>query len=77
MVRSLAQPREAPTASLRFGRSAQSGDEPAFQLGRLTQARQGGAAARMPHARFIAFLELRGVPRKSRASKRFHKVLRD
>jgi hypothetical protein len=46
MVRSLAQPREAPTASLRFGRSAQSGDEPALQLERLTQARQGGGG---PH----------------------------
>jgi hypothetical protein len=79
MVRSLAQPREAPTASLRFGRSGQSGDEPAFQLGRLTQARQGGgapqeAAARIPHARFIEFPELGHSP-QIYAPEVFRKVL--
>ena len=78
MVRSLAQPREAPTASLRFGRSGESGDEPALQLGRLTQARQGGggqeAAARIPHARFIEFAELGNSP-QIYAPEVFRKVL--
>jgi hypothetical protein len=81
MVRSLAQPREAPTASLRFGRSGQSGDESALQLGRLTQARQGGgdpqeAATRIPHARFIEFPELGHSP-QIYAPEVFRKVLLD
>jgi hypothetical protein len=76
MARSLAQPREAPTASLRFGRSGESGDEPALQLERLIQARQGGGD---PHAARAVHRVSRtwGHSPQIRASKRFHKVLRD